>query len=99
MMCCLNKRVMIGLALVALGMFAFSPRLLGAAAPVLLLAVCPLSMLLTMRGMRRQGGGPSACTTTPAPGSRATDPEVAELEEEVDRLKAELRLRRDGRQV
>ena len=99
MMCCLNKRVVIGLAVIALAIFAFSPRLLGTAAPVLLLAVCPLSMLLMMRGMRRQGGGTSACATTPAARSQAADPEVAELEEEVNRLKAELRLRREGRQV
>ena len=56
-MFCLNKRVIIGVALVALAIFAFSPQLLGTLAPLLVIAVCPLSMLVMMRMNRRSGQG------------------------------------------
>ena len=42
---CCNRKVLAGLALVALGLFVFSPALALAALPILLLALCPLSFL------------------------------------------------------
>lgn len=80
---CINKRVVVALAVVAVAVFALSPRLLGAVAPVLIMAACPLSMLLLMSRMsgREQD--------VPTGGDR----QVLELEEEVNRLKAELALR------
>jgi len=53
---CLNRKVLIGFAAVALGAFVFDPALLGRAFPLLLFAICPLSMLFMMRGMRKMGG-------------------------------------------
>lgn len=49
---CLNWKVLVGLAIVAAGLyFAASPSVFAAALPFLLAAACPLSMLLMMRVM------------------------------------------------
>jgi hypothetical protein len=61
---CIDWKVVAGLAAVAVGLFLFQPRLFTAALPVLLVAACPLSMLLMMWGMR--GMGQPAPTPTPA---------------------------------
>lgn len=81
---CLSKRVLIGLGIVAVGLLALSPRLLGSAAPLLVMAACPLSMIVMMRAMHRDEDRPAA-TDDPA--------RLRELEEEVNRLKAEAQLR------
>ena len=104
---CLNKRVLIGLGVVALAVLTVSPRLLGAAGPLLLFAACPLSMVFMMRGMRGRGhageaGSQVAETSTPpvqagvpvvSTTGRDHDAELRELQEEVTRLKAEVSLR------
>lgn len=82
MQICINKRVLVALAVVAVAVFALSPRLLGAVAPVLIMAACPLSMLLLMSRMSNREHDPEG-----------GDRQVVELEEEVNRLKAELALR------
>lgn len=87
---CFNKRVVAGLAGVAVVLLALSPQLLGRVAPLLVMAVCPLSMVLMMRGMNRQGG---AC----ADNGGGDGQRLGELEEEVNRLKAELALRGEDR--
>ncbi len=51
---CLNWKVLAGLGAAGVGIYLFAPGLAVAALPFLLLAVCPLSMLLMMKGM--QGG-------------------------------------------
>ncbi len=49
---CLNWKVLVGLAVIAAGLyFAVSPSAFTAALPFLLAAACPLSMLLMMRFM------------------------------------------------
>ncbi|GAA5512346.1 hypothetical protein Dcar01_01060 [Deinococcus carri] len=49
---CLNWKVFVGLAVIAVGLyFAVSPGAFAAALPFLLAAACPLSMLLMMRFM------------------------------------------------
>jgi hypothetical protein len=53
---CLNRKVLAGLAAVGVGIYFVTPDLVLAALPILLLAACPLSMLLMMWAMR---GGPS----------------------------------------
>ena len=60
---CLNKRVLIGLGVIAVGVLVVSPRSFGAAAPVLMMAACPLSMLFMMRTMNRGG---ASCDTDAA---------------------------------
>ena len=98
---CLNKRVLVGLGVAALAVLAVAPRVFGAVAPLLLFAACPLSMVFMMRGMSRGQGASCAPGSTDASGERAgvassvpnRDAELRELQEEVNRLKAEMRLR------
>lgn len=56
---CLDWRVVVALAAVGLGVWALAPNLLASLGPLLVLAVCPLSMILMMAAM---GGGSHAST-------------------------------------
>jgi hypothetical protein len=53
---CLNWKVLASLAAVGVGVYLFAPGLLAEAVPILLLAACPLSMLLMMWGMQQSQG-------------------------------------------
>jgi hypothetical protein len=53
---CLNPKVLASLAAVGVGVYLFAPGLLAEAVPILLLAACPLSMLLMMWGMQHTQG-------------------------------------------
>jgi hypothetical protein len=53
---CLNPKVLAVLAAAGVGVYLFAPGLLAEAVPILLLAVCPLSMLLMMWGMQQSQG-------------------------------------------
>lgn len=71
--CCMNWKVIGGLAVVGVGIFIVQPGLIGRALPLLLLAACPLSMLLMMGGMGKMagmkhegGGGPYTCSMHPS---------------------------------
>ncbi len=84
---CLNWKVIGGLGVVALGVWALAPDLIGAALPLLLFAACPLAMLFMMRGMRNMQGDQCA-----RPGQQA-DPagRVADLDDQpLPELKARL---------
>ena len=107
---CFNKKVVAGLAIVALLVLIAAPELLGRALPLLFLAACPLSMVLMMRAMGGMGGNsdasggnsdesPNSSTGSVALGSEATAREEREreLEEEVNRLRAEIVQREAGR--
>jgi hypothetical protein len=52
---CLNWKVVAGLAVVGVIVWAVAPQLLLGAIPLLIVAACPLSMLLMMRGMHSGG--------------------------------------------
>ncbi len=52
---CLNWKVVAGLAVAGLGIWALAPQVWGAALPVLFVLACPLSMLFMMRAGGRQG--------------------------------------------
>jgi len=54
---CLNWKVLVGLAVVGIAVFVINPHLALGVLPLLLLAVCPLSMLFMMKSM---GGGQQA---------------------------------------
>ena len=49
--CCLNWKVLASIAVAGLGLWLLAPSLLASALPVMLILLCPLSMLLMMRGM------------------------------------------------
>ncbi len=85
---CLNKKVLTGLAVAGLVIFAFVPNLIDAALPLLLVAACPLSMLVMMRGM--SGSKTRSCSTEGSPEEvGSTGREVAELRAEVEHLRAQ----------
>ncbi|MGH9135655.1 MAG: DUF2933 domain-containing protein [Acidimicrobiales bacterium] len=55
----MNRKVLVSLALVGVGIYLFAPGLIGAAVPLLVVLACPLSMVFMMRGM----SGGSRCET------------------------------------
>ncbi|MDP9072021.1 MAG: DUF2933 domain-containing protein [Actinomycetota bacterium] len=80
---CLNWKVMAALAAAGVGPYALVPGL-AAAAPLLVMAACPVSMLLMMRAMGSLGSGKTRFD--------ANDPkadEVARLRAEVAAVRAE----------
>lgn len=84
---CFNRRVLIGLGLVALGVLVVAPGAFSRVLPLLVVAACPLSMLLMMRGMSGTGG---SCQTGKATRGAAdgTD-EIGRLRSEIAQLRAE----------
>jgi hypothetical protein len=93
MRCCFDKRVWIGLGMLAAGLLIADPRAGWTALPVLAGLACPVSMLVTMRGMRQTAGsgtaapgGEPAVGTGGAEGDRAA--EIARLRREIRQLKA-----------
>lgn len=81
---CLNWKVIAALAAVGIGLYALVPGLAVAALPLLVLAVCPLSMLLMMRAMGSTGGCRTKDDTT------GTNPdELARLRAEIAALRTE----------
>lgn len=81
---CLNWKVIAALAAVGVGLYALVPGLAVAAVPLLVLAVCPLSMLLMMRAMGSMG----SCKTKDDTTGTNSD-ELAQLRAEVAALRAE----------
>ncbi|MDP9383461.1 MAG: DUF2933 domain-containing protein [Chloroflexota bacterium] len=87
---CFNWKVIAGLAVVGLGIWAVAPGLAAAALPLLILAACPLSMLLMMRGM--QGGH---CASRPQQAGSPTragltrDEQLAELRTQLTDIQAQ----------
>lgn len=85
---CFNPRVLAAVGIVALGVWLVAPQALLAALPLLLIAVCPLSMVLMAWMMRGSMNSPAA----PDPATRlaALKREQVKLAEEVARTRAEL---------
>lgn len=88
--CCMNWRVIVGLAAVGLGVWLVAPGLVAGAVPLLIVAMCPLSMLVMMGGMPRgQGSSQSACATQSSPASqprgvaRTREEQLAALQEQL----------------
>lgn len=86
-MCCFNRKVLMGLGALALGVLVVAPQLFFRVLPLLFVAACPLSMLLMMRGMSGNGG---QCSNGRAsqPGA-GHDAEIARLRSEIERLRRE----------
>lgn len=98
---CLNKRVLLGLGAVALVLVAVKPAWAVAALPLLVLAICPLSMVFMMRGMNGKGAkgsngqanaGGSCCGSGASDNETtvtSTDKQIADLQEELRILRAQ----------
>ena len=96
---CFDKRVLGGLALMGIGVLVFAPSLFAAALPLLIVAICPLSMLFMgramMGGTRQQTdtsmvSGPAASPIdVPYRVESAADPsaETAALRQELQQLR------------
>ena len=76
---CLNWKVLARVAAVGAGLLVFAPGLAVAALPFLVLAICPLSMVLMMGAMNGKGQAspPSAVEVGQQPRNRAA--RLAEL--------------------
>ena len=81
---CFNWKIIAALAAVGVGIWMVAPSFAFAALPLLLVLICPLSMLLMMRGM---GGG--QCATQSSPARRTTTAGLTR-EEQMAELKAQL---------
>lgn len=79
---CFNWKVLTGLTTAGLLLFVLAPGVAAAALPLLVLAACPLSMLLMMRAM----GSTASCDRE---GAAPVSDEVAELRAEVAVLRAD----------
>lgn len=91
---CINWKVVGGLAAVGVGIFVVAPQYVTAALPLLLLAACPLSMIIMMKMMSGDSKN-KACATKGQTSSDAVDSsndaEVSALRAKVDQLEAERR--------
>ena len=82
---CLDRRVLAVLGVIGLGTALFAPRAFGAALPVLLLAACPLSMIVMAVAMgRSRAPGP------PPSGAESIRAELDELAARQRRLERKL---------
>lgn len=100
--CCLNPRVIGGLAVVGLAVWLFAPAADAASLPLLITLVCPLSMGAMAWGMRRGGSraaAPRNGVASPLPaGPDDVDAELRALREELAIARARRQLAsHDGR--
>lgn len=87
---CFNWRVLAGLGAVGVGIFLFAPELAAAALPLLLLAACPISMLLMMKGMQGMGREHGNQSTAPDEQMPRAPDAGPTREEQLAQLKAQL---------
>jgi len=82
---CLNWQVLSGLAAVGLGIGLLAPGLFGRSLPILLVAACPISMVVMMVAMRQ----PS--TRAPAPEDiNSLQAQLAELTAQEEQVRKDL---------
>ena len=88
-MMCLNRRVVGGLAVVALAVLVFAPSAFGRALPLLVAAACPLGMLMMARSAtgacHRKAHEVAEPAADAIPDAAA---EIARLRNEVEQLRA-----------
>ena len=85
-MICLNRKVVVGAAAAAIIVFVTAPNLVGPLLPIVVMAACPLSMLVMGRSMTRRSASPEA---SPVPDADRAG-EVQQLRDEVGALRAQL---------
>jgi|SRR5713226_3665163 len=92
--CCLNWRVIAGLALIGSVLFVYEPKLAVSSLPVLVALVCPISMLFMMLSMQRMNmGGRSNAESAPEPGFRnlSRENQLQFLEDQLERVQEQQR--------
>jgi hypothetical protein len=90
---CLNPKVIAALAVIAAAIWIVAPGAFAAAWPVLVVAVCPLSMLAMMLLMRGSGtdAAPDPHAALPArQAGGAEDTHIAALRAQIDDMQARL---------
>lgn len=87
---CYDWRVITALAAVGISVFFLAPNLIGAALPLLLVAVCPLSMILMMKMMGGHESGQPAVAANPVDRAEGLRAELAASRREQQRLVREL---------
>lgn len=88
--CCMNWKVMVGLAAVGLGVWIVAPGLVASVAPLLIVALCPLSMLFMMGGMRGDQQAAHSAGATPSMRVSQADDLARPREEQLAALQARL---------
>lgn len=86
---CWNWKVLAGLAAVGAGIFLLAPGLALAAAPFLLMAACPLSMVLMMRGMGGMQHGQDQPVAATAVATPTREERLAQLQAQLAGVQAE----------
>lgn len=87
--CCLNWKVIVGVVVAAVALFLVAPSTAPAALPLLLVAVCPLSMLLMVWGMRGGRGMGTGMSHDPGMGSVSGVEELSALRARIARVQEE----------
>lgn len=88
---CYDWRVIAAVAAVGIGILVFAPSIFAFAAPLLFLAICPLSMLLMMKMMgSQQHGEPGALPAPSADRAAVLRARLASTRVEQERLAREL---------
>ena len=82
---CFDRRVLLALGAVAVGLWAVAPDAVARFAPLLLVLACPVSMVFMMRSMGGHAPG-QALPLTPHERLAALDHERAQLEGEIAAL-------------
>ena len=85
---CFNPRVLAAVAVIGIGLWLVAPQVILAALPLLVLAICPLSMALMAWSMRGSAQGQPAAD--PAARLATLEREQISLAREVARARAEL---------
>jgi hypothetical protein len=90
---CLDPRVLAALGAAGVAIWVLAPGLVAAVIPLLILAACPLSMLVMMRSMSRH-----SAMSAGGEHELALRRELAELHERQRQLESQLAESREGRE-